>query len=263
MAIAFVHNLGTAQTKVGALTLVITTSAAASAGNTIIVRAVGVDAIPNASVTDTAGNTYVLDTDNSGANPRNDIWRADNVAALASGSSITVTYSTTFSAAAAAADEFSGVTATSPKDVSGVGSGSSTTPSATADPVATNDLIFGHVSVNGPTGDTYTEDTDSTGGDTWHTLTRIGTSGAGATSNVTSNGAYKIATDGSAQTYNPTLGTSRAWRDTVTSETAAAAADARPAPIRVASQAVTRAAVWCKDHSGLWVPKRRLWVPGG
>ena len=48
---------------------------------------------------------------------------------------------------------------------------------------------------------------DTDGGDSWHTLTN-GNAGAG---NEFLRGAYKITTSATTLTYNPTLGTSRAW----------------------------------------------------
>jgi len=88
--------------------------------------------------------------------------------------------------------------------------GSSATPSASNTSNLQDSLLIGAVGVNGPTGDAYTQDTDTTNG-SWVTGTRSGTSGGSASTNITINSAYKITTASGAQTYNPSLGTSRQW----------------------------------------------------
>ena len=109
MAVAFVKNIGSAQTKVNAETLVITTSASSVAGNTIFVRVDTLAAASSKDCTDSASNTYI--SYSTAGDPRQNIWRADNTLSIANGGTITITWPLGggFSAVAAAADEFSGV----------------------------------------------------------------------------------------------------------------------------------------------------------
>lgn len=95
--------------------------------------------------------------------------------------------------------------------VSSLASGSSTTPSATLASIASGSVVVGVVNQNGPSGDTFTADADVSNG-SWSVESRFGTTGAGATSNRTTQIQTKITTGAGSQTYDPTLGTSRAWR---------------------------------------------------
>jgi hypothetical protein len=107
-------------------------------------------------------------------------------------------------------------TATNEFDTSGGGTGSSTSPLATATSgtAVSGELIIGLVATNGPSGDTFTQDSTNQGGFTTPP-TRVGTTGSGATSNVTLAGGVVAGwnSTGTAK-YNPTI-TSRAWCATV------------------------------------------------
>lgn len=89
-------------------------------------------------------------------------------------------------------------------------SGSSTAPTITSSSVANGYIVLSWLGVNGPTGDTFTADADTTNG-SWSANTTSGTTGGGATTNVSVRTQSKIVTATGTQTYNPTLGTSRAW----------------------------------------------------
>lgn len=89
-------------------------------------------------------------------------------------------------------------------------SGSSTTPTITSSTAQADYIVIGWLGVNGPTGDGFTADADTTRG-TWSANTTSGTTGGGATSNVSVRTQSKIVNATGTQTYNPTLGTSRSW----------------------------------------------------
>jgi hypothetical protein len=73
---------------------------------------------------------------------------------------------------------------------------------ATASPMTIGNMAYVAVAVEGPSGDTYTQDSDTVGG-AWQDLTKAGTTNATATDNMTTYGGYKVVnTDGQTQTYN-------------------------------------------------------------
>lgn len=94
-------------------------------------------------------------------------------------------------------------------------SATSSAPTATSGALAVGDLVFALVGANGPSGDTFTQDTDTTGG-SWSPASasaQIGSTGAGATTNATSKFGYKVVTASGTQTYNPALGTARNYAE--------------------------------------------------
>lgn len=98
MAIAFDANLGTnGPTALGATTIVLTTIAAAANGSTIVVCVGCWDTLDMPlSVTDSAGNVYQMDVlarSSSEANEQGAIFSAYAPSGLASGGTITATYS--------------------------------------------------------------------------------------------------------------------------------------------------------------------------
>jgi hypothetical protein len=203
MAASLVKNVGSTASS-NSLTVVVTVPAAGvAAGNILMVRlgrsAAG-DAAP--TVTDTQGNTYTNAVSNTGT-VSGYTFRCLVGTSLVSGNTITATYSG-MANRISVVDEFSGVDNAEEDDNNG--GGTSTTPSSGAiSQSSAVCLVFGHVAVAGGTADTYTQDADSAGGDTWHTLTR-----AQSNNVVTSNGAYKITTSAVSQTYNPTI-TNKGW----------------------------------------------------
>ena len=95
--------------------------------------------------------------------------------------------------------------------------GSGTTPSITTASLSANQVLIGTVCINGPNGDTWTEDNDTLNG-TWSSgqgatgpSISAGTTGAGAASNYSIRSQYKLITSSGAQTFNPTLGSSRSY----------------------------------------------------
>jgi len=93
-------------------------------------------------------------------------------------------------------------------------SGGSTTPSATLTPTAaTSALIYGWLSTD-TTAATITEDTDTAGGDSWHSQVKVISPTVGRIVQIA--GAFTVSTPAAtAQTYNPILGTSVVWESVV------------------------------------------------
>ena len=213
------------------LTAIGTNNGKASTGLAITVPAGGVPQgalIVFCSVSLTNDVTAVSDTNNSGYTqavssggpPRTQTYYFPNCAALVSTNTITPTYAAA-TTIAMSAFYATGIATVGPLDnTTGVATGSSTTPSATTGTLlVSGELVVGVVAVNGPSGDTFTQ----LGGFA-APPTRVGTSGGATASNVTLDGGTELAPDTTAVTYNPTLGTSHAWAETIATFKPAAAA---------------------------------------
>lgn len=85
---------------------------------------------------------------------------------------------------------------------------SGTAPSAGPISIPNGAIAIGSMAVLGPTTDGYTADSDTTNG-TWTANVESGTTGGGATSNISLNSQAKIVNATGNQTYNATLGTAR------------------------------------------------------
>lgn len=130
--------------------------------------------------------------------------------AYSNGDDITFNYSATVPAKAIVVEEWARIHAVTPVAVSAVtATGTSATPSVSITPTTGGHVVYGALATEGPTGDTYTEDTDTTNG-SWLSLTRLSTADATATNNQTLAGGYKRVTASGAQTWNPAI-TSRDW----------------------------------------------------
>lgn len=241
MAIAFVKNGGTTTNKAlgGTSTTITVPAGGHAAGDLLAVACYGFATltVQLTSVTDVRGNTYSLEINSN----KIGIGASVLTTALQAGDLITIAWNIDPSPLAVVAKEFSGVSDT--QDVTGAStltSTANTTPSATITPVSPETLVLGAVGTNGPSGDTLTEDTDTTGGAGWTAL-RVGSTGGGATSNATLNFVHKITTSATTQTYNPTI-TSRLWREVLIALQPAAVAATPPRPT-IIQQAVQRAAV--------------------
>lgn len=169
------------------------------------------------TVTDTHSNTWTTLTgaNRTAGSAANDgstcyIAYAKVTTGFSNGDNLTFTYSGAVVAKAIVVEEWVGLDATTPIAVSETtATGGSTTPSISRTPLASGQLFYGALSVEGPTGDTYTEDSDTTAG-TWSTLSRVSSASGTAASNQTINGVAKLVTGTSAQTWNPTI-TNRDW----------------------------------------------------
>ena len=208
MAAAFVKNIGSGSVDNGTVVTITVPAGGAAAGNVLIVRAGRPDTAASiTSIADTQSNTYadVQTTGTTGNSAM--LWRSLLGTALVSGDTITITFSGGMGQRAAVVDEFSGLTTT--EDGKTGAQGTSTTPSAAITPANAADVVATCLYVEAGSGDSFTEDADSDGGDSWHGLTTVTQS-----TNIV-RGAYKITTSATTQTYDPTLGTSRAWTDII------------------------------------------------
>lgn len=170
------------------------------------------------TITDPRGNTWTLltaannDPGVAAAGITCRVAYCRVVTPYADGDDLTWDYNDNTTAKAIMVTEWSGIHATSPVAVAQTQStGASTTPSSPAmSPTAAGQMFFAAWAVEGPSGDTVTEDSDTTDG-SWVTLTRLSTVTGTAASNTTANAAYKLVTGATAQTYSPTAGTLRDW----------------------------------------------------
>lgn len=88
--------------------------------------------------------------------------------------------------------------------------GTSSSPSITTTSLGVGGLLVALVAREGPAGDTFTADADTTGGAWSSAYLSTGTTGGAADSNVSFGMQYKIVEGSGAQTFNPTI-TSRDW----------------------------------------------------
>src|SRR5437667_1919810 len=169
--IGFVKNIGTNSSATTGTTIAVTVPAAGvAAGNSIILTLAMGDAAGTVSAADGV-NTYTVAANVTNASHvRTVILSAQNVTALASGATITVTHPSV-AARALSANEFSGVSKTAALDQTSAASGTDTNPSSgsTATTTLANELLIGSIAVEGPLADTFT-----TGG-SYTPLTRAGT----------------------------------------------------------------------------------------
>ena len=212
-----VHAQGTASTS-----NVLTTSAAAPAGDAIIVIIqLPITATTTPTVADTASNSYTVTTPQAfGVTGKLCVARCANPAALSSGSTITVSWSGSGKSTIGACS-VSGLDPTAPLDVTGTtvtGTGASATVS-TGGLSQADEIVFGMVATSGTAG----AFTQATG------FTAFSSIGVG-TGNIETRWGYKIVSSTSSVTYNPSWATSRIYGANVYSFKAAALAPANTTP---------------------------------
>lgn len=223
MAIAKVADRASANSN-SAVTTVDLVLSGLTVGNYLIIRTAadnsgGSGAARTVTVTNQSGTAIDTATDQA-FQQNNDPGAASAgvtcnvfVAAItATSGTVRLTYSGSV-VQAAVAEEWSGIDQTTPvvgTPVGANGTASTNLASVTDATVAVGNLAYGVEAVEGPSSDTYTQDADTTGG-TWSNLTKLGTSNATATDNVTVYGGYKVvnALGGGSQTYNPTINNAR------------------------------------------------------
>jgi hypothetical protein len=201
MAIAFDASLGgTAFTTGTSTTAAHTTTAAAAAGSRIIVCVGDFNATVTVSSVSGGGLTWVKDEeDATGHNARGAVFSADAPSGLASGTTITATYSATADSRWICAQSFTGIatgasgylTGTPPTATNAFGGTTFTLPSIT--PADANALIFGLISLDGVTADVVSW--TSTGANEIQTIFNATTTEGGSTGYriVSSIAAYALA----------------------------------------------------------------------
>lgn len=212
---AFVKHVGSAQNKTSSETITITVAAGGcAAGNLVVVRTIRDYAASSSSpsVSDPRGNTwFAAFPTSSGTVLQGNICYSKLTTALQAGDLLTVTLTNAgnpVNAKAVVADEFSGVEAVV-KDDDVFGGSATTDPFNATVTITVPCLLVGMFGLEGPSGDTFNADPDFT------TLTRVGTSGGSASSNVTNNGAYKEVAAGTHLWDDVTFGTARAYAYTL------------------------------------------------
>jgi hypothetical protein len=206
--IAFVKNVGSVNSSNKTTVTVTVPAAGCAVGNLLVFRIQRAATDADPTVTDTHANTWTKLASYVTASPTNVVFYCVLAQAMVSSDTIVATFAA-MSNRVGVVDEWSGVATSPVEGTPGNTHGTSTTPSASTTQTSAACLIYGSVHVAGPITDTYTEDADSTGGDTWHALTRVEYSGS---NDKTSNAAYKITTSATAQTYDPTI-TSNPWAE--------------------------------------------------
>jgi hypothetical protein len=216
---AFIGTIGSATTTTSGtqLTIPVPANMTVPAGSTVLVRLTHPYTSGGPTCADSKGNTYTRDASaaSSGLNIRGSLFSGQIVTALGPGDAIRVTASATVATMTVVMGAWSGVVfggAGANLDVAvNQTSGTSTTPGTTI-PVTTvtaDDLLVGFTAVQGPSTDTYTEDTVFP----WISLTRAGTTGG--TPDFTVNAAYDSVKATGTYYYRPVLGTSRNWAEII------------------------------------------------
>src|SRR5436190_321065 len=215
--IAFVKNIGTANSGTTTTTSVAVPAAGVAAGNSIILTFASADAGTTYSATDSAGNTYAVNIQGAKAGlVRTVILSAHNVQALVSGNTITVTHPSLPGTAkrGLSADEFSGLAKTGTFDQSqtGFNSGAATTAAdsgATATTTQAAELLMGAIGDDGPLNDGFTAGDNGQGGT--YPVNASSRAGAGGSGAFTINPEYEIVAAVNAYHAKGTLGASRNW----------------------------------------------------
>ncbi|OYV95734.1 MAG: hypothetical protein B7Z73_02005 [Planctomycetia bacterium 21-64-5] len=175
-AIHEIQAFSSSQYQSGVTSLAVNVPTAIAAGHTVLVE-VAIDNAGTVSVSDSAGNTYTNDYDQSnggGPNVRTIVFRASGVKALAANSTITVTVPSGSTAKAVSVMEFSGLSS-SPLDQFHQASGSATNVDSTKAPNTTqaNELLLGAIGVEASPSVSFTA------GSGYTALSSAGTSGGG------------------------------------------------------------------------------------
>lgn len=261
MAIAKVADRGSVVDTTNSTTTVITltTGSAITVGNYLVAR-LALDNMGSGgtattvTVTDSAGNTWTkvgpINRDPGGASEAGGITVYLAYAKVATGYTNTSTVTFTYGPVGVprdsiVIDEWSGIDGTTPLATTAYLEAGATNPEALQTPTAAGQLFYTCLGTEGPVGDTYTEDTDTTDG-AWTSLTRVGGTNASSSDNMTVAGAYKIVTGTTAQSWTPTV-TARDYGciGVVFAEAATLPPPALPPPIQLlARAALDRAHNW-------------------
>lgn len=223
MSWAFVAHRGSAQNKVAASSISMNPTANINVGEICVVRVVadnysGASAVTNwHSVSDNKGNSWTKIREHtiSSGGAANDgvtasLFISRITAQILTTDAITAAFNQSgFSFSPPAKAIGAAIFSNGGGTISVVGAnsaiGTGTAPSVTLSGLTSAEYLWlGHVGIEGPNGDTFTQDGD------YANNTSFGTTGGGAVSNVASRFGSRVYT-GVSDTYNPTLGTSRDW----------------------------------------------------
>jgi predicted RecA/RadA family phage recombinase len=188
-------------------TLVITTTANISTGDVVLVcieQGLSTTSTPTAA--DAAGNTYSGFGGGAGSGFRYTELIINNALAMASGNSITLSWGTAPTTAAATAMTMTGIAVPAATDgFGGIASGSTTSPTTSNTNSTQPDQSVGCIGINGPVTDTFTQDP------TFTDVVGDGTNTGTPANDSTIHMAYASRVSTGAHSYSPTLGTARSW----------------------------------------------------
>ena len=217
MAIAKVADRASANSNSGVTTvdLVLT---GLTVGNYLIIRSAadnsgGGGAARTFALSNQSGTAIDTDTDETfqqnndpGAASAGTTCNIGIAKITATSGTVRITYSGSV-VQACVAEEWSGIDASDPvvgTPVGASGVNSTNMASCTDASVAVDNVAYAAMAIEGPAGDVYVQDADTTNG-LWSSLTELSTANATATDNQTIYGGYKLVTATGAQTYNPTI----------------------------------------------------------
>ena len=231
--IAFVRNHGGFGDKNTATSESVTLTGVPIVGNLLVGRIALDPAAGAVSCSDNAStpNTYTVDIDAVNGSGSSGVRTF-----ICSAAVVNVPTTMTFSfpsevARGSSVDEYSGTDTTSSRvDASSTTTGTGTTNVVSTVTVNTSgSIVIAAVGVEGPTSQTYTEDSHIA----WTTRTRKGTASGATATNITSNGADFITSSTGQINYHPTLGTSALWAEALVASTPAAPAAPKNVPRQV------------------------------
>lgn len=222
-----VTEIGTAQDGTSAGSITITTTAAVSIGDTIVIMPCsrgGTGQDPS-SITDNASNSWTkaASAKAGSISPFCGLWYVANAPAMAVGSTITITWAATVPVATGAiAIKVSGLVASSFDVATANGTSTGTTAPTSGNITTTNatDVLIACIEVSSGDADTFTEDSNFT------TIDRL--NNATASNNFALHAAYRLVSNTGTYAYQPTLGTSRSYVDIISSFKQASAAAQGP-----------------------------------
>jgi hypothetical protein len=234
--ISYIGNIGGNWSKTAGTSLVVTTTAAVTAGDDIVLVFAADEEGTVSSVTDAAGNTYELavqainDQTGTAAGVRTHIYAAYNANALSSGSSITITH-TSVTSRSAVVSVFRGLATSSALDRTHTATGTTNTVSsgATSTTTQADELLIGAVGLEGPN-----VDAPSVWQNSFSYGPRLGTSfgaSSGDATDITAQMGWRIVGATGAYTAQiVNLNTTRDWAAAIATFKAAV-----PLPIQMAS----------------------------
>lgn len=223
MAIAYVNEVGQAQSKTSGTTLVIPSTNNASSGNLVIVTFACDDVSGTFSIADDQSNSWreVINVLNSG-NVRLIVW-ASIVGASGITGNITVTHPTA-TARCGDAQQYSGVASSTEDQETSATGGTQAMSVGPITPTESGELVFAAQGAE-------CESTDLSAESDWGSgFSGVGTTGAGAASNISTKRHYEIQTSPTARTYAYSNLATRDWAAVIVSFKATGGAPSAIAP---------------------------------
>ena len=214
MAIGTPVSFGTFGDKGGGSTSVFGVNAAVAAGSLIVLGLAYDNNGTITSIADTAGNTYAIAVgENNTDGVKAAIFYKANVAALTTSDTITVTWGTEPNARQGQAVKVSGISTVSPLDktLTAQGTGTSMNSGFTGNLAVPEEIIIGICGIEGPVGDTFTQDSQGYATPPYEG----GTTGGADDTNITIVGGYLITANNASRNYAPTTSPSRDWATVV------------------------------------------------